>query len=50
MARIPDNKRWRRMQVHIRHGDKWREARETPTLTYFERAQQLQVSSSWRRC
>jgi hypothetical protein len=31
------------MQVHIRHGDKWREAKETPTLTYFEKAQQLQV-------
>lgn len=35
--------KWLRLQVHIRHGDKWREAKETPTLTYFEKAQQLQV-------
>jgi hypothetical protein len=34
-----------RLQVHVRHGDKWREAKETLTLTYFEKAQQLQVPS-----
>ncbi len=32
-----------RLQVHIRHGDKWREAKETPTQTYFDKARQLQV-------
>jgi len=27
----------------VRHGDKWREARQVPAPVYFERAQTLQV-------
>ncbi len=27
----------------MRHGDKWREARQVPAPVYFERAQTLQV-------
>lgn len=30
-------------QVHVRHGDKWREAKQVPAPVYFERAQALQV-------